>query len=210
MTNRQSLGLALLLGCAPLAVAATGAAAAAPEVVVRMADLGKDARYEFQVWKDAGSPGGVVFGTPNTGEELDPPPENDPNVRFTVPVVAGVAYRCWLHMKVAPAKGKSTGNVVYAQFTEAVDAQGKPSLRPKTGSFLTLEGPAKPGWAWVSGARKPANGLVRFAKSGEVTVRLQAGMEGVGFDQLVLSPARWLEKPPSGHVAQSEEESSRR
>lgn len=201
MTNGRSLGLALFLGAAALAAAAPEAAAA-KEIVVRMADLGKDVRYEFQVWKDAASPGGVLFGTPNEGGQLDPPPENDPNVRFTVAVEAGVPYRCWLHMKVGAPKGKSTGNVVYAQFSDAVDAQGKPTLRPKTGSFLALQGPAKPGWAWVRAGAKDSEGLVTFAKSGDVMVRLQAGMEGVGFDQLVLSPARWKDKAPSGHQAQ--------
>jgi hypothetical protein len=39
--------------------------------------------------------------------------------------------------------------------------------------------------------------LIFFRTGGEVTVRLQAGMEGVGFDQVVLSPARFLAKPPA-------------
>jgi hypothetical protein len=42
--------------------------------------------------------------------------------------------------------------------------------------------------------------LVTFKSAGEINVRLQAGMEGVGFDQLVLSPARYLEKPPADAV----------
>jgi hypothetical protein len=31
-------------------------------------------------------------------------------------------------------------------------------------------------------------------------VGVQAGMEGVGFDQFLLSPARFLERPPSQTV----------
>ena len=42
--------------------------------------------------------------------------------------------------------------------------------------------------------------LVHFRASGEVSVRIQAGMEGVGFDQVVLSPARFLDEPPSEAV----------
>jgi hypothetical protein len=42
--------------------------------------------------------------------------------------------------------------------------------------------------------------LVRFRTTGDVSVRFQAGMEGVGFDQVLLSPARFLEKPPSEAV----------
>ena len=197
--TRRSVVLAVLLGCAVVA-AGVATAYSASEVVVRMADVPKSALSEFSTWKDPASPGGVMFGTPNKGDELDPPPENDPHVTLTTKVEAGVPYRCWLHMKVDRAKGKSKGNVVFAQFTDAVDAQGKPTLRPKTGSYLRLEGPAKPGWAWVSVGG--SGGLVTFAKSGDVTVRLQAGMEGVGFDQLVLSPGRWKDKAPMGHLAQ--------
>ena len=31
-------------------------------------------------------------------------------------------------------------------------------------------------------------------------MRVQAGMEGIGFDQFLLSPARFLEGPPSPPV----------
>jgi len=41
---------------------------------------------------------------------------------------------------------------------------------------------------------------VRFQKNGEVTVRLQGGAEGVGFDQFILSPARFVEKAPTEPV----------
>jgi hypothetical protein len=44
--------------------------------------------------------------------------------------------------------------------------------------------------------------LIRFKSAGEVTVRIQAGMEGVGFDQVVLSPARFLDTPPAEAVVQ--------
>jgi hypothetical protein len=42
--------------------------------------------------------------------------------------------------------------------------------------------------------------MVSFKNGGSVTVRVQAGMEGVGFDQIVLSPARYLDKPPAEAV----------
>jgi hypothetical protein len=42
--------------------------------------------------------------------------------------------------------------------------------------------------------------LIYFRTGGDVTVRLQAGMEGVGFDQFLLSPARYLDKPPAEAV----------
>jgi hypothetical protein len=102
-------------------------------------------------------------------------------------------------MKVGTAKGKSQANLIFAQFTSAVDAKKQPTLVPESASFLSLRGPTKPGWAWVSTSPSDAK-TVTFAASGEVTVRFQAGMEGVGFDQFVLSPARYMESPPSDAV----------
>ena len=48
----------------------------------------------------------------------------------------------------------------------------------------------------------PSESLIYFRTSGEVTVRLQAGMEGVGFDQFLLSPSRFLEGPPTERVVE--------
>jgi len=176
------------------------------EVVVYASDLPARALSEFEFWNDPASPRGRMIGTENTGEELDPPPENDPHVTFTVPVQGGVPYRCWVHMKVAPAKGKSQGNVLWVQFSDAVDGASKPVLKPGTASYLTAHGPARPGWAWVGCDRgegaKASESLVYFRTTGEATVRVQAGMEGVGFDQFLLSPARFLDRPPAEPIVQ--------
>ena len=180
--------------------AAPQAAGHGQEVVVYAQEIPKQGLSEFDRWKDAAAPGGVVIGTPNSGDELDPPPENDPHVTFQANVQAGVQYRCWIHMKVGKAKGKSQANLVFVQFSNAVGADQKPALRPGTDSFLSLRGPAREGWVWVGGDGKGAAGPIRFAASGPVTVRIQAGMEGVGFDQFVLSPSRYLESPPAEAV----------
>jgi hypothetical protein len=173
----------------------------APEIVVYASELPSSALSEFDFWNDAASPGGKLAGTVNKGDELDPPPENDPHVIFPVQVEQGVGYRCWIHMKVGAPKGKSQANKLWVQFTNAVDKGGKPVLKPGTGSYLTAQGPATPGWAWVAcNPSNSADALVRFASTGTVRVRLQAGMEGVGFDQFVLSSARYVDKPPAEAV----------
>jgi len=174
-----------------------------PEVVVYASDLPKSALSEFDFWNDPASPGGKMVGTPNTGDELDPPPENDPHVIFNVQVQKGVPYRCWIHMKIGAPKGKSQANRFYVQFSDAVDKTNKEVFKPRTGSYLTAQGPEQQGWTWVAcdlADSKSSDNLVYFRTSGEVTVRMQAGMEGVGFDQFLLSPARFLEKPPSEAV----------
>jgi hypothetical protein len=174
----------------------------APEIVVYASELPSRALSEFDFWNDPASPGGKLIGTVNKGDELDPPPENDPHVIFPVQVQQGVGYRCWIHMKVGAPKGKSQANKFWVQFTNAVDKSGKPTLKPGTGSYLTAQGPTRQGWAWVpcDPANASADPLVRFASTGQVNVRMQAGMEGVGFDQFGLSPAKYLDKPPSEAV----------
>jgi len=173
------------------------------EVIVYASDLPQSALSEFDFWNDPASPGGKLVGTPNTGGHLDPPPENDPHVTFKVEVQRGVPYRCWIHMKVGAAKGRSQANKLWVQFSDAVDKDNKEVFKPETGSYLTAHGPAHEGWTWVAcGLAGPTwtEPLIYFRTSGEVTVRLQAGMEGVGFDQFLLSPARFLQKPPAEAV----------
>ena len=168
--------------------AAKPAVAGAPDVVVHVGDLPATAFYELESWKDPSSPGGKMVGVTNRGEEMDPPPENDPAATFNVRVQAGVPYRCWIRMKVGPAKGVSQANLLFVQFSGAVGDV----LAPRTKDYLSLRGPAKEGWTWVGSDR-----TIQFKTSGDVTVRIQAGAEGVGFDQVILSPARFLKTAPA-------------
>ncbi len=216
-TELRLAGLASVLlisaAFAPLPAPGSGAQAgepplapsqvAAADVIVLATDLPRSALSEFAFWDDPASPGGRLVGTPNTGDELDPPPENDPHVTFKVEVQQGIPYRCWIHMKVGAPKGKSQANMFWVQFSDAVDEANREVFRPRTASYLTARGPTREGWAWVGcdlENSSPSESLVRFKKSGAVTVRLQAGQEGVGFDQFVLSPERFLEQPPTEAV----------
>lgn len=173
------------------------------EVVVYAAELPESALAEFEFWDDPSSPDGKLVGTPNEGGDLDPPPEEDPHVTFQVPVQSGVPYRCWVHMKVGAPRGVSQANKFWVQFSDAVDQDNQEVFKPGTDSYLTAQGPEQEGWAWVGCDREdagPSASLLYFRTSGEVTVRLQAGMEGVGFDQFLLSPTLFLEQPPTAAV----------
>lgn len=192
-------------GASAIAALVLSASAGAPspgEVVVYASDLPKSALSEFDFWNDAASPGGRMVGTPNHGDELDPPPENDPHVTFKVPVQSGMPYRCWIHMKVGAPKGKSQANMLWVQFSDAVDKTNNDVFKPGTASYLTARGPTREGWTWVGCDARSGDPRISFRKSGEVTVRVQAGMEGVGFDQFVLSPGRFLETPPTEAVVE--------
>ena len=209
MSKRGTVGMAVVLALASLGFASVvlsqdqKPAATPAEIVVYAVDLPKSALFEFEVWSDSTSPGGKMVGTPNSGDTLHPPPEEDPHVRFKIGIQIGVPYRCWVHMKVGAPKGKSQANRVYVQFSDAVDKANKDVFSPGTGSYLTAQGPTQQGWTWVpcDGAdSKSSESLITFRTSGEVTVRVQMGMEGVGFDQFLLSPTQFLEKPPTEAV----------
>jgi hypothetical protein len=186
--------LACLCLAGAQALAQSAPAATARDVVVHVADLPTSALSEFDFWNGPASPGGKMIGTPQTGGELDPPPENDPHVTMKVQVQPATPYRCWIHMYVGKPKGVSKANKVWVQFIGAVDKANNEVLKPGTGDFLTVQGPEKEGWVWVGSDRQ-----VSF-KGAEATVRIQAGMEGVGFDQLVLSPSNFLARAPSENV----------
>jgi hypothetical protein len=174
------------------------ASGTASEIVVYASDLPAEALSELDFMDDPASPGGKIISLPNNGDELDPPPENDPHFTFNVPVQSGVPYRCWIHMKVGEPKGRSTANVVWVQFSDSVDQAGQEVYRPGSRSYLTAQGPSQVGWTWVvCNAADGSDSLVYFQNSGEVTVRIQAGAEGVGVDQFVLSPATFLNAPPA-------------
>ena len=209
-----TLVLALLSACAsepnatPVVstIVSETAGGSPSEVVIYASDLPSDALVELDFLDDSASPGGKLIGLPNTGDELDPPPENDPHATFNVQAQSGVPYRCWIHMKVGEPKGRSTANVVWVQFSDSVNQANQEVFRPATNSYLTAQGPQQQGWAWVGCDAAAGSGgpeaLVYFQSSGEVTVRLQAGAEGVGFDQFILSPVKFLNAPPSESIVE--------
>ncbi len=178
----------------------------AAEVVVYASDLPDSDLVELDFYDDEASPGKKIISLPNNGDELDPPPENDPHVVFNVQVQSGVPYRCWIHMKVGEPKGKSQANKIWVQLSGAVDKSKKEVVfKPGSSSYLTAQGPAQLGWVWVGCDlinSAASDSLVYFQTSGEVTVRLQAGAEGVGFDQFILSSAEFLESPPTKAIVE--------
>jgi hypothetical protein len=176
-------------------VASAGSTA---EIVIYASDLPQNALSELDFYDDPASPGGKFISLPNNGYELDAPPENDPHITFTVQVQSGVPYRCWIHMIVGAPKGKSDANLIYVQISDSVDETNNEIFKPGSGSYLTAKGPKQEGWTWVEcdRAASEAEPLVYFGTSGEVTVRLQVGAEGVGFDQFLLSSEKFLKEPP--------------
>lgn len=210
-----TLALALLAACAtrqsftPVVSTVVAETSGGPpsEVIICASDLPSEALVELDFINDSASPNGKLIGLPNNGDELDPPPENDPHVTFNVHVQSMVPYRCWIHMKVGTVKGRSTANVVWVQFSDSVDRASQAVFRTGTNSYLTAQGSEQQGWKWVrceATSSETPDALVYFqtTSGGEITVRLQAGAEGVGFDQFILSPAKFLNASPSEPIVE--------
>jgi endonuclease/exonuclease/phosphatase family metal-dependent hydrolase len=117
---------------------------------------------------------------------------------FTAP--ANTDYRVWLRLR---ATGNSKWNdSVWVQFSDAVDETGAPAFRAGTADALLVNlescyacGVSGWGWqdhAWWTGQ----SSIVRFAAPGLHTIRIQTREDGVMFDQVVLSPARFLTTAP--------------
>jgi hypothetical protein len=188
------------------AVAPTVETVKAAEVVVYASDLQQSALSdEFAFTEDPTSPGGKMIALPNNGDKLNAPPEDDPHVTFKVQVQADIPYSCWIHMKVGAPNGIAKANLFYVQFSDAVDKSKLPVFTQGTGSYMIAQGPEQQGWVWVgckSADPQAPESLLYFRTSGEITVRLQAGMEGSGFDQFLLSPALFLNQAPTEAIVQ--------
>jgi hypothetical protein len=115
---------------------------------------------------------------------------------------AATAYRLWLRGK---AQNDNWANdSVFVQFSDSLGSSGgAPVFRIGTtsGSAINLEdcsGCGLQGWGWQDngwgvGVLGP---LIYFANTGTHTIRIQVREDGLSIDQIVLSPATYLNTAP--------------
>ena len=131
---------------------------------------------------DSTSPNGLKLATPDTGvantSNALAAPADYVDVTFTAD--AGTPYTIWLRTQ-ALANSKFNDSL-WVQFSDA-QAGGSPIYH---------------GAYWLS---QPAT--VTFTSSGTHTIRLQVREDGVQFDQMVLSPATYLNTPPGPATSDS-------
>ena len=114
---------------------------------------------------------------------------------------AGRPYRLWM-------RGRALGNYwgndsIHVQFSDSVDGAGNPAFRIGTAgsAVVNLEdcsGCGIRGWGWQDngwgvGVLGPE---IYFAATGPNTLRIQNREDGLAIDQVVLSPATYLDRPP--------------
>ena len=157
----------------------------------------------WNVVSDATAAGGKRIQNPNLGAaKLSTPLASPANYfELTFNAEAGKPYRLWI-------RGKATNNhyandSAFVQFDHSVDKAGAARWRIGTTSAAdyVLEdcsGCAISGWGWQdtgygAGVLGPE---VYFSTSGAQRIRIQVREDGLGIDQVVLSPAKYLTTAP--------------
>lgn len=161
----------------------------------------------WRVVSVSGAASGTATILPNTGRAKVVTPLANPADYFelTFNVTANVPYRLWV-------RGRADGNLnvndsVHVQFTNSVDASGAARWRigSTTSAEINLEdcsGCGNSGWGWEDngwgsvGARGPE---IRFATSGQQTLRVQNREDGFYIDQIVLSASTYLTSSPGAN-----------
>ena len=152
---------------------------------------------------DVSAASGVRAWHPDAGGAKLVTPLSDPAnyVEGTFDAVAGRAYRVWLRLKAD--SNYWANDSVFVQFTDALDTDGTSRWRVGTTSALEVNledcsgcRVAEWGWqdtGWGAGVLGP---VVRFARDGRQTVRIQTREDGVSIDQILLSSALFTTNAP--------------
>ena len=173
---------------------------AADEVVLRVADATVIRGAWTQV-ADATAAGGVRLETVDLGVPKPDAPSPNPTSYFelTFTAQAGIPYHLWVRGK---AFGDSYSNdSVWVQFSDTLSTEGVPVWRigSHTAASIVLEdcpGCGLSGWGWQDNLYIGLAAPFFFERSGSHVVRFQLREDGLALDQIVLSPATYLNSPP--------------
>ena len=171
--------------------------------IVLFASRAESVVGSWSVKADTTAAGGARLQSANLGAAKVAPALAAPSHYFemTFTAEAGRPYRLWV-------RGRAENNAwandsVHVQFGGSVDAAGAAVYRIGTtsGAEVNLEdcsGCGLSGWGWQdngygSGVLGPA---IYFATTGVQRMRVQTREDGLGIDQIVLSPSRYLSSAP--------------
>ncbi len=180
------------LGAASPTAAAT--VATKSEVVVYAAQAVRTVG-NFQLVADGGAAAGKVMWNPNqnaakVGTALASPASY---VELTFPAEAGRPYHLWIRARAE--KNDYSNDSVYVQFDGVAAARiGTTSALP----VILEEGPnaGVSGYGWTDDVYGGFGSSIVFERTGMQTIRIQPREDGFMFDQIVLSPQRYLTGAP--------------
>ena len=160
---------------------------------------------KWQRVADSTAAGGARISNANLGAATVTTPLANPadyfEMRFTA--AADTAYRLWMRGKAVNNNGYNDS--VWVQFSDAVNAHGVPlDIGTTNAEWVNLQdcsGATLNGWGWQDNgyAASPCGHLgpvIRFNASGLQSIRVQVREDGASFDQIVLSPRKYLNASP--------------
>jgi hypothetical protein len=170
------------------------------DIVVYAADVPAAAlRGGWSLAASSESPGGKRLVNADRGKTTKTAmPSPSDSIEIAVPAVGKTPYRVWLRMRAL--NDSASNDSVWVQYSDAVLSNNIPvyPLGSSSAQGLTLAGclGCKPdGWGWTNGDLQPVP-TVMFRSNGLHTIRIQPRDDGAFIDQIVLSPANYLDTPP--------------
>jgi endonuclease/exonuclease/phosphatase family metal-dependent hydrolase len=119
--------------------------------------------------------------------------------QMTFAADANTPYHLWLRMKAA--NDDYNNDSVYVQFSDSLDNLNGANYRIGTASALNMileegSGANVSGWGWNDNSYGTLGSNIGFATTGTHTIKFQQREDGVMIDQIVLSPAAYLNLSP--------------
>ena len=173
-----------------------------PDEIVLYASRAKPIAGTWRVVPDGTAAGGARIEHPDAGAEKLITPLADPADYFelTFTAKANVAYRLWLRSRAL--NDSYANDSVFVQFSGSVTNTGTAVSRIGTTAAerISLEdcsGCGVAGWGWQdNGYGTNVFGPLMYFTGGPQKIRVQGREDGISIDQIVLSPATYLNKAP--------------
>jgi hypothetical protein len=172
------------------------------DIVIRAAD-GPYLHGNWAIVDDASAAGLARVQNPDKGAAKIATPLATPADYFeqTFTAQAGIAYRLWI--RAIAERNSYANDSAYVQFSGTIDESGAPAWRIGTTSATAYvlencSGCGVSGWGWQDNGYglSVLGPAVAFAASGSQTIRIQAREDGIGIDQIVLSPITYQTTAP--------------
>ncbi|MGE3955581.1 MAG: carbohydrate-binding protein [Vicinamibacterales bacterium] len=190
------------LGCLALCASMMVAGAAGAQDIVLYASDATVVQGSWSLSASSSAAGGQRLTSTDSGWSYTTnalaSPSHYIEASFTAP--SFTTYHVWLRMRAT--NDSKWNDSVWVQFSDSATPNGSAAYRIGTtdGLLVNLEpcsGCGVSGWGWADkGYWTTQTPLVMFGARGTHTVRIQTREDGPQIDQIVLSPATYLSRPP--------------
>jgi hypothetical protein len=171
-------------------------------IVVRAANVpSTQVHGDWSSVASATAAGGIRLANPDRGALKILTASASPSSYFEATFTAegGRPYHLWLRMRAQ--NDVHTNDSVFVQFSGTVTSDGTRTCRigSTEAAVVSLEdtnGAGVQGWGWNDNGWASVGPHLYFGSTGAQRIRIQVREDGVSIDQIVLSPATYLNSPP--------------